>query len=89
MRFNPGDPALMVAAYGSPSMMIDPYPQTVPVQMPQTVQVQFTESKKTKLRVSTRCEEDGELKLKVYVNDVLVYEASSTNGTTLTMESSI
>jgi hypothetical protein len=41
---------------------------------------------KRKLRISTISEETGELKLKVFVDGELVYEAVAEHGTTLTVE---
>lgn len=66
-----------------------PYiPKTIPSIAPPT-QV-FTPVEKRRLRISTMLEAaTGELKLKVYLDGELLYEATSQHGTTITVETQV
>lgn len=89
----------MVAAYGAPSVpWEDPQPfgpyipnPLIPEPEPnlRVVLDNLKLAAPRKLRVSTMREDTGELKLKVYVDGVLVYEATSMNGTTITVETTV
>ncbi len=90
----------MTMAYGAPSVPYEP-PHTIPLPFvplvpPSTPTVDWekvlksaNEREKHKLRITTRREENGELKLKVYVDGELVYEAVSEGGGTLTVETTV
>lgn len=86
----------MVAAYGAPSVPWEdpqPFGPYIPIPEPEpNLRVVLDNLKLAaprKLRVSTMREATGELKLKVYVDGVLVYEATSMNGTTITVETTV
>ncbi len=98
---SPRTPDMMATmAYGAPSVPFDPpfvlpAPPVVPVEIaPPGVPVDWAKvfshlPQKKKLRISTMRESTGELKLKVYVDNELVYEAISEHGTTLTVETTV
>lgn len=77
-----------VVLYGAPPPYYPPdiIPNPMPVPRPgPTIPDPVSAISKT-IRVTTRVDENGALKLKVYVDGAFVSEATSENGSTITLE---